>query len=394
MKLARSAAVTAVIVAGGHGRRLGSDLAKPLVPLGRRPLVTYSLETFEQSAAVARVVLVCGEGWLDKAEELGKLWAPSKLFKIIPGGAERVDSVCAGLDNLPESCRIVAIHDAARPFVSQQLIANTLAQLGRYHGVVPGIPLWDTLRLHEQGLSRGVCDRSRYILTQTPQCFRRDVLVEAIHKAEADGFPGTDDAAYVERLPGARIAVVDGEPANFKITSQDDLDRARAMLDKATPSEFRCGEGFDAHCLVFGRPLILGGETIPFDKGLEGHSDADVLCHAIGDALLGAAALGDLGKHFPDSDPTYKGMSSIIILENIRELITGKGFFIANVDATLILQEPKVAPYRGRMIENISEALKIDPERVSIKATTTEGMGPEGRGEGISCRAVIMLRQN
>lgn len=394
MDLVRSTDVTAVIVAGGRGSRFGSDLPKPLVPLGHRPLVSYSLETFEHSPDVASIVLVCGEDWLNQADELGKRWAPSKLFKVIHGGAERADSVRAGLDNLPKNCKIVAIHDAARPFVTRQLISETLTVLDRCHGAVPGLPLWDTLRLHEQGISHGVRDRNRYILTQTPQCFRRDILVEAINKAHRDGFKGTDDAAYVERLPGTRIAVIDGAPGNFKITNQDDLDRARAMLENGKSTAFRCGEGFDAHRLVFGRPLILGGETIPFNKGLEGHSDADVLCHAIGDALLGAAALGDLGEHFPVNDPAYKGISSITLLEKIRDMVGGAGFSICNVDATLILQKPKIASYRGKMITNISDVLKVDPERVSIKATTTEGMGPEGRGEGISCRAVVMVRQN
>jgi 2-C-methyl-D-erythritol 2,4-cyclodiphosphate synthase len=207
-----------------------------------------------------------------------------------------------------------------------------------------------------------------------------------------DGFFGTDDAAYVERLPGARIAVVSGETANFKITGEDDLERARAMLKTGEPLDFRCGEGYDVHRLIPGRPLILGGVTIPFVRGLEGHSDADVLCHAVGDALLGAAALGDLGRHFPDSDPDFKGISSLILLARIREMIIAEGFAVSNVDATLILQEPKIAPHTGNMIANLAEVLQMRPERVSVKATTTEGLGLEGRGEGISCQAVAGIR--
>jgi 2-C-methyl-D-erythritol 2,4-cyclodiphosphate synthase len=296
------------------------------------------------------------------------------------------------LEALPDHSRSVAIHDAARPFVSEKLIAATISRLDGHHGAVPGLPLVDTLRLQEQGLSRGVRDRDSYVLTQTPQCFHRDILVEALDLAEKDGFSGTDDASYVERLPGTRIAVVGGESANFKITGEDDLERARALLQAGEPLDFRCGEGYDVHCLVPGRPLILGGVTIPFERGLEGHSDADVLCHAVGDALLGAAALGDLGRHFPDNDPDFKGISSLILLARIREMITLEGYAASNVDATLILQEPRIAPHAGDMIANLAEVLQVRPGRVSVKATTTEGLGLEGRGEGISCRAVAGIR--
>ena len=260
-----------------------------------------------------------------------------------------------------------------------------------HHGSVPGLPLADTLRRCGSAVSEGAVDRTRFTLTQTPQCFHREILEIAYRRAAEEGFTGTDDASFVERLPGSRIAIVPGDPDNFKITTPEDLKRARLMVQRTTDRRYRVGEGYDAHRLVAGRPLILGGVAIPFEKGLMGHSDADVLCHAIGDALLGAASLGDLGVHFPDSDPQYKGISSLKLLERIAKLLREKGFEISNIDATMILEMPKIAPYREPMIANLARALKTPPDRISVKATTTEGMGFEGQGEGISCRAVAVV---
>ncbi|RJP79764.1 MAG: 2-C-methyl-D-erythritol 2,4-cyclodiphosphate synthase [Candidatus Zixiibacteriota bacterium] len=383
--------VTAIIVAGGRGTRLGMDLPKPLVPLGRRPLVAWTLETFERAPRVDRIVLVCGADWLDQARDLAAKYAPTKTYEVVAGGEERADSVRSGMTVLPEECTVVAVHDAARPFVPSKLIADCLEALRTHHGAVPGLPLADTLRRRDQNLSLGAADRARHVLTQTPQCFHREVLANALNRAFAEGFVGTDDASYVERLPVARVAVVEGHPDNFKITTPSDLERARLLLIRRHRPDIRVGEGYDAHRLVEGRPLILGGVTIPFDKGLLGHSDADVLCHAITDALLGAAGLGDLGKHFPDNDPQYRGISSLILLERIADLVRDHGFTINSVDTTLVLEQPRIAPHREAIIANLVRVLDLDPERISVKATTTEGMGFEGRGEGISARAVVVV---
>jgi len=384
--------VIAIIVAGGRGIRLGLDLPKPLARLGGQPMVSYSLQTFERFPGVDNIILVCGADWLEEAQTLAKRWGPKKCFAVVPGGEERPDSVRAGLSCLPDSCTQVAIHDGARPFVKPPLIHAALEALKTHHGSVPGLPLADTLRKREGSLSLGATDRTGYVLTQTPQCFRREVLETALRRAHEEGFSGTDDAAYVERLPGARIAIVPGDPDNFKITTPEDLIRAKRMVARKREANYRVGEGFDAHRLVEGRPLILGGVTFPFDKGLLGHSDADVLCHAIGDALLGAAALSDLGVHFPDSDPAYEGISSLTLLEKIGGMLSARDFEIANVDATLILEKPRIALHRQEMIAKIARALKTSEERISVKATTTEGMGFEGRGEGISCRATALLK--
>ncbi|TKJ42522.1 bifunctional 2-C-methyl-D-erythritol 4-phosphate cytidylyltransferase/2-C-methyl-D-erythritol 2,4-cyclodiphosphate synthase [candidate division LCP-89 bacterium B3_LCP] len=384
--------ITAIIVAAGSGVRLSADCPKPLIQLGNRPLVSFSLEAFELSPKIGNIVLVAGQKWLKEADDISRTWAPTKLFSIVKGGKERFDSVRAGMDKLPDNCRIVAVHDAARPFISQRIINDTIGALGKFHGAVPGIPLVDTLKIQSEGLSRGTRDRNQFTMTQTPQCFHREILEEAFRLADKDGFSGTDDASYVERLPGARIAIVDGDPDNYKITTEYDLNRARTMLANSISHGYRCGEGYDAHRLVPDRPLMLGGVNIPFDRGLEGHSDADVLCHAISDALLGAAALGDLGAHFPDSDPAYKNISSVLLLEKIHEMLKDSGFSISNVDATLILQKPKVAPYIKEMKVNLAKALQTSPENISVKATTTEGMGFEGRAEGVSCRVVVMVK--
>jgi 2-C-methyl-D-erythritol 2,4-cyclodiphosphate synthase/2-C-methyl-D-erythritol 4-phosphate cytidylyltransferase len=396
---------TALIVAGGRGVRLDLDIPKPLVRIGRLPLLAYSLRTFEQFPAISHIVLVCGSDWLTQARRLARRYAPQKIFAVTPGGAERCDSVRAGLAHLPEGCSRVAIHDAARPFVKPAVIQSALEALDKHHGSAPGLQLVDTLRRHDNTLYAATSDRSRYVLMQTPQCFHREALQQALDRAAEEGFTGTDDVSYVERLPGARIAVTPGDPDNFKITTREDLERARMMitrkrnypplppLDKGGNMDFRVGEGYDAHRLVEGRKLILGGVEIPFEKGLLGHSDADVLCHAIGDALLGAASLGDLGAHFPDSNPAYKGISSLTLLEKIAGLLNKKSYTISNIDATLILEQPKIAPHRSNMIENIAKALGISSDRVSVKATSTEGMGFEGRGEGISCRAVAVVHK-
>ncbi len=393
MKYKGNGSVTAVIVAGGRGVRLGQNLPKPLVLLGSRPLVSYSLETFEKFPGIDSIILVCGEDWYEEAETLGKRWAPHKIYAVVTGGTRRSDSVRAGLKKLPPGCSIAAIHDAARPFVSHQVINNTLDCLNRHHGAVPAVPLADTLRKHHRGISAGTLDRSRFILTQTPQCFHRDILEEAFNRADEDEFTGTDDASYVERLPGVRISIVEGDPDNFKITTKQDVTRAQLMVESGRTSVYRCGEGFDAHRFTVGKPLVIGGLTIPFDLGLHGHSDADVLCHAIGDALLGAISLGDLGQHFPDTDPAYKGISSITLLERIRQMVVERGYSICNVDSTLVLQLPKIAPHRDKIRANLARALEIDVGCISVKATTTEQMGPEGRGEGITCRVIVLVEK-
>jgi 2-C-methyl-D-erythritol 2,4-cyclodiphosphate synthase/2-C-methyl-D-erythritol 4-phosphate cytidylyltransferase len=349
--------------------------------------------------------LVCGSDWLQEARRLARRYAPGKIQAVVAGGAERYDSVRAGFVALPGDCDGIAIHDAARPFVKAEIIQAALEALESHHGSAPGLPLVDTLRRQENALCAGAADRSRYTLMQTPQCFHREVFQIALDRAAQDNFSGTDDVSYVERLPGTRVAITAGDPDNFKITTPQDLQKARMMvsgkrnyLDPPLPPlvkggdrEYRCGEGYDVHRLVTDRKLILGGVEIPFEMGLLGHSDADVLCHAVGDALLGAASLGDLGTHFPDSDPAYKGISSLTLLKRIATLLHEKGFSISSVDATLALEQPKIAPHRDQMIRNIANALKISADRVSVKATTTEGLGFEGRGEGVSCRAVAMI---
>lgn len=385
---------TAVIVAGGAGIRLGQEIPKPLVLLGRRPLVSYALQAFADHPAFTEIVLVCGSDWKERAERIARRWGRGKVAAVVPGGAVRPDSVRAGLAALSSACTQVAIHDAARPFVRASVINDAIAALDRNHGAVPGIQLVDTLRRAQDAQSRGALNRSEYVLTQTPQCFHREVIEEAFRRAAETGFHGTDDAAYVEQMPGTRIALTAGDPDNFKITTPQDLERARRMLSSLkSPFDFRVGEGFDAHRLVTGRRLILGGVLMPYDRGLLGHSDADVLCHAIGDGLLGAAALGDLGTHFPDNDPAYAGISSLQLLSRIAGLLRDRGFFIVNVDATLILEKPKIAPHRLEMVRNIAAALDIDAAQVSVKATTTEGMGFEGGGEGVSCRAVVAVKR-
>ena len=272
----------------------------------------------------------------------------------------------------------VLVHDAARPFVTETVVRDVIRCASDRGAAVPCVAVKDSLRETEGDGSRCV-DRSRFFAVQTPQGFRRELLVEAYEKACEDGFSGTDDASLVERL-GHHIEIVHGDYDNIKITTKEDL-----------PMENRVGTGFDVHRLVEGRKLILGGVEILYEKGLDGHSDADVLIHALMDAMLGAAAMGDIGRHFPDTDDEYKGISSMKLLEKVNNILAENMYSIGNADITVIAQKPKLSPYTEKMRENIADVLGIGKDLINIKATTTEKLGFTGRGEGIAAEAVCSI---
>ncbi|MGE5370562.1 MAG: 2-C-methyl-D-erythritol 4-phosphate cytidylyltransferase [Solirubrobacterales bacterium] len=383
---------TAVILAAaGQGKRMGAPVNKVLLELGGRPLLAYSLQLFEALDDVAEIVLVAHPDETGYMKEMiVSKYAGSKPVKVVAGGKERQDSVRNGLAAVDPKLGLVAVHDGARPLVSADL-ARRLIAAARAHGAAcPGVAAKDTLREGQDEIFGKTLDRSRIYQIQTPQVFRRESLIQAFDKADADQWMATDDAALYERYIGP-VRLVTGEYRNLKITTGDDLLAAEGMLGAA--GEDRCGTGFDVHRLVQGRKLIIGGVEVPWEKGLLGHSDADVLLHAISDALLGAAALGDIGKHFPDSDERYRGISSLVLLSHVGVKIADAGFTVLNIDATVIAEKPKMAPYITTMRERIAEALKIETDRVSVKATTTEGLGFTGRGEGIAAQAAAMLRK-
>jgi 2-C-methyl-D-erythritol 4-phosphate cytidylyltransferase/2-C-methyl-D-erythritol 2,4-cyclodiphosphate synthase len=415
----------AVIVAAGRGARFGGD--KLARPLGGRPVLHWTLTAFERCSAIESITLVVSA---ENREAAAALVAESdcrRVTAIVAGGAERQESVFRGLQAAPPS-ELIAIHDGARPLISPALIARCFAAAREHGAAAPALPVVDTLkRLDPEGRMRETVDRRSLVAIQTPQVFRRALVLEAHEAALRDCFTGTDDASLVERL-GHAVFPVPGDPRNLKITTPEDLTLAEALLsatgrqgDGATgrlerttelgpeaPSPLpdppvapsprhpvtpfpRVGFGYDVHRLIAGRPLILGGIAIPHPVGLDGHSDADVLAHAIGDALLGAAGLGDLGHHFPDTDSRWKGVSSLDLLRHIANLVRGAGLQPYHIDATLLAEAPKIAPHVAAMRDQIGAALDLNPASVSIKATTNEAMGFVGRREGMAAQAVATL---
>lgn len=368
--------VIAIIVAAGRGKRLGSSLPKQFLKVRGRTILEMSVGAFEQNKYVDEIFVAANADYCELTEKLCRGF--SKLKKIVAGGAERQDSVRAALDCLRGENGIVLVHDAARPFVSEAVINAVIEGTADFDAAIPTVPAKDTIR-QVDGTGSRTLQRETLACVQTPQGFRISLLKHAFEKAQAEGFLGTDDASLVERM-GINISMVQGEDANRKITTREDLE-----------TEMRIGTGYDVHRLVEGRPLVLCGEQIPYEKGLLGHSDADVALHALMDAMLGAAGLGDIGKHFPDTDERYRGISSMKLLQKTAELLREAGYFLGNADITIIAQRPKIAGYIPKMRANIAEIMNCDENKINIKGTTTEKLGFVGREEGIASEAVCIL---
>ncbi len=375
----------AVLVCGGSGTRMGGSGNKTLLPVAGVPACIRAYRTLTSVLDGAVVVVRAGEEALFQIAFAAYGEAP---YQIVAGGADRQASVYAGLCALPESCAEVLVHDGARPLVSEHTVRAVLSSVRQFGTGVAAMPVRDTIkRADAKGRVLETLNRAELYAMQTPQGFRKETLLKAHRKIKARM---TDDAALVEAL-GEEIRLVMSEPSNIKLTSGEDVVMARALVGGGA---LRIGQGMDAHRLVQGRKLVLCGVEIPYERGLLGHSDADAALHALTDALLGAAALGDIGRHFPDTDARYSGISSLILLQKTREILAEHGFSPVNCDVTVIAQAPKLAPYIGQMRQNIADALRMDINAVSVKATTTERMGYEGRGEGISALAVAMIRQD
>ena len=368
--------VIAIIVAAGRGKRLGSSLPKQFLKVRGRTILEMSVEAFEQNKYIDEIFVAANADYCELTEKLCRGF--SKLKKIVAGGAERQDSVRAALDCLRGENGIVLVHDAARPLVSEAVINAVIEGTADFGAAIPTVPAKDTIR-QVDGTGSRTLQRETLACVQTPQGFRISLLKHAFEKAQAEGFLGTDDASLVERM-GINISMVQGEDANRKITTREDLE-----------TEMRIGTGYDVHRLVEGRPLVLCGEQIPYEKGLLGHSDADVALHALMDAMLGAAGLGDIGKHFPDTDERYRGISSMKLLQKTAELLREAGYFLGNADITIIAQRPKIAGYIPKMRANIAEIMNCDENKINIKGTTTEKLGFVGREEGIASEAVCIL---
>ena len=368
----------ALLLCGGSGKRMGSlPVGKTLMPVGGIPAVVRCARAF--SSADCRLILVVPQGQESLYHDVLDHFGLSA--RITAGGKERQDSVGRGLALVPEDGDLVLIHDGARPLVSEKLIRELIRQALISGSAVPALPVTDTLkRADADGTVLGTTDRAGLYRVQTPQVFCAGDLRKA--RAAAGEGPFTDDAQVMEQA-GFKVHLCPGEANNLKLTYPEDF----VMAEKLLSPLFRTGFGLDAHRLTAGRDLVLCGVRVPYDKGLDGHSDADVALHALTDALLGACALGDIGTWFPDTCEEYRGISSRILLERAAALVRDKGFEIVSCDITIVCQKPKLAPYIGQMREYTAESLGLDTDRVSVKATTTEGMGYEGRGEGISAHA-------
>ena len=380
--------VFALVLAGGSGERMGAGINKVLLPVAGKPCLLRSVEAFAGQADEA--VVVCRPGDLDAVR--GILEPCRSLFplRLVPGGATRQQSVLNGL----RACAfgqedLVLVHDGARCLVTPPLIRRVIDSCRAVGSGVAAVPVSDTVRLSAGGPD-ATLDRSKLLAVQTPQGFLASRLLAASLRAAEDRFEGTDDASLLERL-GEPVSYVPGEKYNLKLTTPEDLIMAEAFLTGGVP-DLRIGQGYDVHRFADQRRLILCGVEVPCDRGLLGHSDADVALHALMDALLGAAALGDIGQHFPDTDPAYEGISSLLLLEKTAALLAERGFIPVNVDITIVAQRPKLAPFIPAMRQKTADALRIAPDRVSVKATTTEKLGFEGRCEGISAQAVCLLR--
>ncbi|MGD1880093.1 MAG: bifunctional 2-C-methyl-D-erythritol 4-phosphate cytidylyltransferase/2-C-methyl-D-erythritol 2,4-cyclodiphosphate synthase [Kiloniellaceae bacterium] len=382
-----------LIVAAGRGQRFGGSLPKQYAELAGVPLLRHTLMAFARHPAVGRLRAVIHP---DDRDLYDAAAAGLALAAPVAGGASRQESVRLGLESLAEdSPERVLIHDAARPFVSSAVIDRVLAALDRAPGAIAALPVVDTLKREgadsDTGRIAGTQDRAGLWGAQTPQGFRFAEILAA-HRAVA-GEELTDDAAVAERA-GLAVALVEGSRENMKVTSQDDLRTAEQWLrgqQAETRAETRVGQGFAVHAFGPGDHVTLCGIRIDHDAGLVGHSDADVGLHALTDALLGALGAGDIGSHFPPSDPQWRGADSGRFLTHARDLVTARGGRLLLLDVTIICERPKGGPHREAMVARIAALLALPADRISVKATTTEKLGFTGRGEGIAAQAVATI---
>lgn len=384
---------SAVIAAGGSGTRMGGNVPKQFVRIGGIPIIVRTLLKFETCSDIDEIIVVVRDCDIETVKILLNEYKITKRTRIVKGGATRQASVLNGIN--AASGRFVFIHDAARPFVTPEQISEVVNETHRFGAAALGVPIKDTLKtVKKDGMISETVDRENKYSIQTPQGFEIEMIRAAHREAERKGVSVTDDCALAE-LSGASVKVVEGSSLNIKLTTPEDIILAEGILNlkKGETEQVRVGLGYDVHRLVKERELILGGIKIPYELGLLGHSDADVLLHSIMDAMLGAAALGDIGTHFPDTDEKWRGADSCMLLAAVRNILKENGFSVVNIDATIIAQKPKLADFIPHMREKISEVLEISAACVSVKATTTEKLGFCGRGEGIAAEAICMIKK-
>jgi 2-C-methyl-D-erythritol 4-phosphate cytidylyltransferase/2-C-methyl-D-erythritol 2,4-cyclodiphosphate synthase len=376
---------SAVIVAAGSGTRAGPGQAKQWRLVAGKPVLRWSVEAFLAAGAFEIVIVTSEDGELALPETLEGL----KGWRVARGGATRALSVRSGLAALADrpTSEPVLVHDAARPFLTRRVIDDLLATLADADGAIPALPVADTLKRAEPGAALATTSRDNLWRAQTPQAFRRDKLLAA-YAAWSSATEPTDDAQVVEAI-GGRVAIALGDSLLMKLTYPEDFAMAERLAGATRLT--RIGQGFDAHRWVPGESVWLCGVEITHDETLIGHSDADAGLHALTDALLGAIGEGDIGDHFPPTDPQWKGAASDKFLIHAADLVRAKGGVIINVDVTLICERPKIKPHRAAMRERLAQILSLPLDRVSVKATTTEQMGFTGRGEGLAAQAVVSV---
>jgi 2-C-methyl-D-erythritol 4-phosphate cytidylyltransferase/2-C-methyl-D-erythritol 2,4-cyclodiphosphate synthase len=381
--------VSAIIAAGGRGLRFGGTSPKQLLSLGGRPILARSVDAFVSCDVISEIVVALPADLAAAPPDY--LRHRSKPVTVVDGGAQRRDSVANAFARIAERADLVVIHDAARPLVSDDVIRRTVRAASDTGAAIAAIRAHDTVKQTDaNGVIAATLPREHIYLAQTPQAFRVAVLRDALRL----GGHATDEAMLAEQA-GHAVRVVDGDPRNLKITTPDDLTMAEyfAGLSSRAPA-WRIGNGYDLHRLVAGRPLILGGVTIPFDKGLEAHSDGDAICHAVTDAVLGAVGAGDIGRHFPDNDPAWKNADSIELLRRAMTLVRSAGYAVANVDVVVIAQKPKLSPHVDAILARLAAALGCHSSQVSVKGKTNEGVDSMGAGESIAVHAVALLARS
>lgn len=385
---------TAIILAAGSSTRMGGAVKKQMLPILGKSILFRTLCAFNECESVNSIVVAVGE---DEAEQVKRDLLPlfSKVQKVICGGKTRAESAKLAFGAVSPDTDFVAIHDAARCLITPEMISRVIEAAHESGAATAGTYVTDTVkRLSSGGYVEKTIPRDELFMASTPQVFATEVYKKALASTtELDKI--TDDNMLVEAL-GLPISAVDLGKENVKITTPEDLEYAEYIISKREEhkmAEIRVGHGYDVHRFAEGRRLVLGGVDIPHTVGLLGHSDADVLLHAIMDALLGAAALGDIGRHFPDSDEKYRGISSLELLCRVGALLQNKGCTVKNIDATLVLQKPKIAGYIDRMVANISESLGISADSVNVKATTEEKLGFTGSEEGAAAHAVALVEK-
>ncbi len=392
----------AIIPAAGSGARFGGDKPKQFVEIGGVPIIIHTLQRFDACQDIDAIIVALKPTEIGSFGELLQSYKLRKPIRVVNGGAERSESIGNALEAAGEwQPELIAVHDAVRPFVTPAQISTVLARARVTGAAILALPSTDTIKEVENGLIQRTIDRHRIYRAQTPQAFRYELLLRANAEARAQGLltaMATDDSLLLEQI-GLPVAVVEGSPQNIKITTPDDLSQAEGIwrlmdsIESKAQSAIRSGLGYDIHRLVEGRKLILGGIDIPHDRGLFGHSDGDSLIHAMTDALLGAAGLGDIGTQFPDQDPRWENADSTEFLRLTCSLLRQQGYKIVNIDATILAECPKMMPHIPAMRVKLAEAMEIDPAQINIKAKTNEGLDAVGRGEAIAAQVIALIER-